>query len=109
MSKIGSVLSILAAAMLSSSSQVVAASPDEPASGSCPCMGGGTGGMGSGMMCGQMGQMANVAVENTSNGAVVRFSSKDPDRVEAVRQMAQRMGNCMSGSMMSPPPPAKQK
>ncbi|MGC4117453.1 MAG: hypothetical protein QM765_23410 [Myxococcales bacterium] len=75
-------------------------------------MGTGTGsgaGMGSGStagsmpmhgMCGQsqmqMGQMANVTVQDTPQGAIVRFDAKNPSQVNSIRGMAQQMSSCMN-------------
>jgi hypothetical protein len=73
------------------------APPPAPAAApGCPCMQGG--GMAGGPMMGQ----ANVTVENTSSGAVVRFSAKDPAQVQRIQQHAQMMASCM-GSRATPP------
>ena len=51
-------------------------------------------------MCGrsqmQLGQMANVTVQDTPQGAIVRFDAKDPAQVSNIRGMAQRMSSCMN-------------
>ncbi len=65
----------------------------------CPCMHGGAM-MGGGPMMGQ----ANVTVENTSGGAVLRFTAKDPSQVQSVQQRAQRMASCMGGAAPSAEP-----
>ncbi|ATB35187.1 hypothetical protein CYFUS_000599 [Cystobacter fuscus] len=49
-----------------------------------------------------MSEIANVSVEQTSDGAVVRLTAKDPNQVEQVQQMARRMENCMAGEQQSP-------
>jgi hypothetical protein len=107
-------LSSLAALTLAAPSQAVGAPPDsagKTTADRCPCeMANGAGGMQPGMgggpmsgMCGRMGQMADVTVENTPNGAAVHLNAKDSSQLEAVRQMAQRTGRCMCGPTMAPP------
>ncbi|OJH35229.1 hypothetical protein BON30_39950 [Cystobacter ferrugineus] len=49
-----------------------------------------------------MSEIANVSVEQTSDGAVVRLTAKDPSQVEQVQRMAQMMGNC-TGVGQQPP------
>lgn len=71
----------------------------QAASPGCPCMQGG-GMMGGGPMMGQ----ANVTVENTSSGAVVRFTAKDPSQVQRIQQHAQTMASCMGSAAPSTPP-----
>jgi hypothetical protein len=58
-------------------------------------------------MCGQLGQMANISVENTPLGAIVRFDAKDPSQRDSVRQMAQQMSQCMGASAAPPPAPGQ--
>jgi hypothetical protein len=41
-----------------------------------------------------MGDLADVSVEQTADGAVLRLTAKDPSQVEQVQRMAQRMGSC---------------
>lgn len=53
------------------------------------------------MMCGQMQAQADVKVEKTPDGAVLRLSAKDPKNVAAVQQHAEMMSRCMR---MSDPP-----
>jgi len=95
---------IVAAAALSlglasaASAQTKPTPEQRPPTCPCPAPGARAGGMpmhGMGM-CGQMGQMADVRVESTRDGATVHFDAKDPSQVEAVRGMAQRMSNCMA-------------
>ncbi|RKG85513.1 hypothetical protein D7W82_19325 [Corallococcus sp. CA049B] len=69
---------------------------------SCPCgmMGGGTMGHGmggAGMHCPMRG-MADVQVEETRTGAILRLTAKDPSQVSEVQRMAEGMQRCMSGS-----------
>lgn len=52
---------------------------------------------GAGMNCPMHG-MADVKVEQTPTGAVLRLTSKNPGQVEDVQRMAQGMQRCMSGS-----------
>ncbi len=68
----------------------------------CPCMHGGAM-MGGGPMMGQ----ANVTVENTSSGAVVRFTAKDPAQVQRIQQHAQMMASCMGGAASSTQPSSR--
>ncbi|WP_395853725.1 hypothetical protein [Cystobacter fuscus] len=49
-----------------------------------------------------MSEIANVSVEQTSDGAVVRLTAKDPSQVEQVQRMAQMMGNCGAGEQQAP-------
>ncbi|WP_434345665.1 hypothetical protein ACN6A1_27330 [Myxococcus virescens] len=73
----------------------------------CPCemMGGGMmgGGMmgqgmgGAGMNCSMRGR-ADVKVEQTPTGAILRLTAKNAGQVEEVQRMAQGMQRCMSGS-----------
>ncbi len=111
-------LGALAALALASAPALGAqpSAPVNPPPGGCPCGMAGPGMQGSmgggGMMrgmCVQMGQMANVSVENTPSGAIVRFDAKDPSQLNSVRQMAQRMSQCMGAVPSSPPasPPSK--
>lgn len=108
-------LGVLAALALASGPALGAqpSAQTNPPPGGCPCGMGSPGAQGGGMgygrgmmhgMCGQMGQMANITVENTPGGAAVRFDAKDPSQRDSVRQMAQRMSQCMSAQ--TPPPPA---
>ncbi|QAT84942.1 hypothetical protein EJ065_3380 [Corallococcus coralloides] len=64
---------------------------------SCPCgmMGHGMGG--AGMSCPMRG-MADVKVEQTRTGALLRLDAKNPDQVSEVQRMAEKMQRCMSGS-----------
>ncbi|RKH88609.1 hypothetical protein D7Y21_13965 [Corallococcus sp. AB045] len=69
---------------------------------SCPCgmMGGGMMGHGmggAGMSCPMHG-MADVKVEETRTGAILRLTAKNPDQVSEVQRMAEGMQRCMSGS-----------
>ncbi|HEX5748841.1 MAG TPA: hypothetical protein VFZ09_21550 [Archangium sp.] len=68
----------------------------------CPhgMMGGGRMGPGmggAGMSC-PLRAMADVKVEQTPTGAVLRFTAKDPAQVAEVQSMVQGMLHCMSGS-----------
>ncbi|HEY3444723.1 MAG TPA: hypothetical protein VGK67_00100 [Myxococcales bacterium] len=63
-----------------------------------------------GGMCGhmaqlQMSQMANVTVQDTPQGAIVRFDAKNPSQVNDIRGMAQRMSSCMNTAAQAPTPP----
>jgi hypothetical protein len=69
-----------------------------PAAG-CPCMQGGRM-MGGGPMMGQ----ANVTVENTSGGAIIRLTTRDPSRVQGIQRRAQMMASCMGGAAPSAQP-----
>ena len=71
------------------------------------CGGTMTGGMHGMMGCGQMSGQANVSVENTNEGAIIRLTAKDASQVQRVQQMARMMGNCCTnaGSPPSGPPP----
>ncbi len=96
-------------------------SPNQAQPPSCPCPGHKAQGMGAGagagmgaagaspgstpMMpgggCGAMAQMhlsrmANVTVQDTPQGAIVRFDAKDPSQVAAIQGMAQQMSSCMA-------------
>jgi hypothetical protein len=53
--------------------------------------------MGDGMSCSEMMGHADVKVENTSSGAVIRLTAKNKDQVKHVQHMAQMMKRCMSG------------
>jgi hypothetical protein len=55
--------------------------------------------MGGGPMMGQ----ANVTVENTSGGAVIRFTARDPSQVQNIQQRAQMMASCMGGAASAQP------
>ncbi|WP_375754370.1 hypothetical protein [Corallococcus exercitus] len=73
------------------------ATPSAQSQAGCPCwmMGGGMGGAG---MSYPMHGMADVKVEQTPTGAVLRLTAKDPAKVSEVQRMAQRMEGCMSWS-----------
>ena len=70
---------------------------------SCPMMGQ-EGGMHGHGMHGKAGQgcpmsgMADVAVEQTPTGAILRLTAKDPAKVADVQRMAQMMEHCMGGA-----------
>lgn len=51
---------------------------------------------GAGMSC-PMAGMADVKVEQTPTGAILRLTAKSPDQVSKVQQHARMMENCMSG------------
>lgn len=119
----GLLLSSLVAAQETSSQGAASsqAAPSAQPQAGCCCgmMGGGMGGMmgqdmgGAGMACPMHG-MANVQVEQTPTGAVLRLTAKNPAQVSEVQRMAQMMENCMSGSgaQQSPPsarPPAQRQ
>lgn len=91
--------------------------------GGCPCpgMGGGMGGMmggqgQQGMMGGMMGcpmmmgaRAADVKVEKTPDGAVIRVAAKDAQQVDNIQRMALMMGLCMgadAGALMPTSPDA---
>lgn len=57
--------------------------------------------MGDHMRCGGMMGQANIRVEKTRDGAVIRMSAKDPKDVAAVQEHAERMSSCMG--MMGKP------
>jgi hypothetical protein len=74
--------------------------------------GGGSGG-GSGQWPGQgsgggsggncpMSDIADVSVEQTADGAVLRLTAKDPNQVQQVQRMAQMMGNCTGAGQQQP-------
>jgi hypothetical protein len=46
---------------------------------------------------------ANVTVEETDDGAIIRLRAKDPSQVAAVQPHAQAMSSCMGGAPPSPP------
>jgi hypothetical protein len=74
--------------------------PAQPQSGcSCGMMGHGMGG--AGMHCPMHG-MADVKVEETPTGAVLRLTAKNPGQVSEVQRMAEGMQRCMSGSGTPP-------
>ncbi|TNV59018.1 hypothetical protein FH620_27160 [Corallococcus exiguus] len=52
---------------------------------------------GAGMHCPMHG-MADVKVEQTRTGALLRLTAKNPGQVEEVQRMAEGMQRCMSGS-----------
>jgi hypothetical protein len=60
------------------------------------------------MMCGEMASQADITVENTKEGAIIRFKAKDPAQVGRVQQLAQMMQDCMR-SAPPPKPPAEQR
>ncbi len=121
------VRSLLAAAALAvggvAFAQPFGTQPSSPPQGSqqCPCMGGSggmMGGMGGGMMQGQgqgmmggcpshrLSQIANMQVEQTNQGAVVRFTAKDPSQVNEVHSLAQSLGSCACAAQQAPQAPA---
>jgi hypothetical protein len=51
---------------------------------------------GAGMSC-PMAGMADVKVEQTPTGAILRFTAKSPDQVSKVQQHARMMESCMGG------------
>jgi hypothetical protein len=59
-----------------------------------------------------MKEMANITVEQTPTGAVMRFTAKDPSQVAQVQRMAQMMEHCMGAEQRGPPaqqaPPPRQ-
>lgn len=68
-------------------------------------MHGGMGGSGMGRMgCRHMRLIANVEVEQTENGAVLRLTAKNANQVAQVQEHAQMMERCMSASAQSQPP-----
>lgn len=84
----------------------------------CPClmMGQGGGGMGYGRgMGGQgmrgcpMADQAHVTLKETSEGAILQFTARDPGDVAEVQRMARMMESCMNarGASQAPtePPP----
>jgi hypothetical protein len=70
----------------------------------CPCPmmehGGGMGG--AGMGCPMRG-MADVQYEQTSDGAILRFTARDPAQTDEVQRMAQMMERCMGGGTQAQP------
>ena len=66
------------------------------------------GGQQSGMMMGGMDgascsmadvrAMADVKIENTKSGAIIRMSAKKAEQVAQIQQMAQRMTQCMGNA-----------
>lgn len=81
---------------------------------SCPCgqmMGGGMMGQGmggAGMGCPMRG-MADVTVEQTPTGAILRLTAKSPDQVAKVQQHAQMMKSCMGGGQEGESKPVQKK
>lgn len=67
----------------------------QPSGCSCGMMGHATGG--AGMHCPMHG-MADVKVEDTPTGAILRLTAKNPNQVDEVQRMAQGMQRCMSGT-----------
>lgn len=71
--------------------------------------GGGQGGKmghhmgGAGMHC-PMAGMADVKVEQTPTGAILRLTAKSPDQVAEVQQHAQMMASCMGGGQKAGSP-----
>ncbi|NOK19720.1 hypothetical protein [Corallococcus carmarthensis] len=68
----------------------------------CPCGMMGSGMMGHGMggagMSCPMHGMADVKVEQTQTGAILRLTAKNPGQVAEVQRMAEGMQRCMSAS-----------
>jgi hypothetical protein len=60
----------------------------------------GQNGMHDGASCPMDGMraMADVKIENTKNGAVIRMNAKKADQVAQIQQMAQRMTQCMGNA-----------
>jgi len=90
--------------------QPAPSSPAPPSSGAqtaCPCCKmmqhqeamGGRGMMGPehAGQCPMMGQ-ATVTIERTPNGAILRFTAKDPANVATVQQQAEMMSRCMGAA-----------
>ena len=53
--------------------------------------------MGQGMGC-RMASQANVTVQNTPDGSIIRLTAKDKSQVAAAQQDAQMLSRCMGGS-----------
>lgn len=81
--------------------------------GDCRSMMGGMKGMGGsgmgGMGCGHMRSVADVKVEQTKDGAVLRLTAKSPEQVAQVQQHAQMMKRCMTGSTEAHPESGQKK
>jgi hypothetical protein len=56
----------------------------------------------------EMHTLADVKIENTKNGAVIRMNAKNAAQVAQIQQMAQRMTQCMGSAEDGAPktPPA---
>lgn len=78
----------------STGSQQADSHPCEPMMGQGGMMGQGMGG--GGMGC-PMSGMADVTVEQTPTGAILRLTAKSPDQVAMVQQHARMMESCMRG------------
>ena len=46
--------------------------------------------------CGQITGQADVSVEKTQDGAILRMKAKDPGQVAQVQEMAQKLQTCIS-------------
>ena len=66
------------------------------------------GGMNDGASCpmNDMRGMADIKIENTKNGAIIRMSAKSAEQVARVQQMAQHMTQCMGNAEPAAPEPA---
>jgi hypothetical protein len=63
-------------------------------------MHGDTQGAGCPMM--QMHELADVQIENTKSGAVIRMNAKKAEQVAEIQKLAQRMTQCMSHTEAAP-------
>jgi hypothetical protein len=59
--------------------------------------------------CQRLEQIATFRMEQTPQGAILRFEAKNSAQVEEVRRLAQNFGSCLQAQMkqpgMPPPPP----
>ena len=71
-------------------------------------MGGGMGDMSEGASCPMMDMraLANVHIENTKNGAIIRMNAKKAEQVAQLQKLAQRMTQCMGHAQAAPNKPA---
>jgi hypothetical protein len=56
------------------------------------------GGDGASCPMANMHAMADVKIENTKNGALIRMNAKRPEQVAQIQQIAQRMTQCMGNA-----------
>jgi hypothetical protein len=65
-------------------------------------------GMGEGASCPMMDMraLADIQIENTKSGAVIRVNAKKAEQVSQIQKLAQRMTQCMSHAETAPSKPA---
>jgi hypothetical protein len=71
-------------------------------------MGGGMADMSEGASCPMMDlrALADVQIENTKNGAIIRMNAKKAEQVAQIQKLAQRMTQCMGHAQAAPNKPA---